>query len=68
MAGWWYGMPPSTTLDWLTRGRFVSADRDDQTKKDLLWDYTEAVSELDAFHVQFRAVADRLDLTAKLKS
>jgi hypothetical protein len=46
----------------------VSADRDDQTKKDVLWDYTEAVSELEAFHVQSRAVADRLDLTAKLKS
>jgi hypothetical protein len=46
----------------------MSADRDDQTKNDLLWNYIKTVPELETLRVQFRAVADRLDLTAKLES
>jgi hypothetical protein len=67
VAGRWYGMVLRDAR--LTHKRPICERRwDDQTKKGLLWDYTKAVSELEAFRVQFRAVADRLDLTAKLKS
>jgi len=44
----------------------MTEDRDEKIKKDLLWDYTKTVSALEALRVNFRALADRFDSTAKM--
>lgn len=43
----------------------MTDEREQQIKKDLLWEYTKALTALEAFRVKFRDLADSLTLTVK---
>jgi hypothetical protein len=44
----------------------MTDEREEQVKKDLLWEYTKAVSALEAFRVQFREAANTYLALGKL--
>jgi hypothetical protein len=44
----------------------MTADREDQIGKELLWEYTKALTALEAFRVGFRELAGRFEQTAKI--
>jgi len=44
----------------------MSADRQDQVGKDLLWEYTKALTALEALRVGFRELAGRFEKTARI--
>jgi hypothetical protein len=45
--------------------KYTIDERQQQIKKDLLWDYTTTVSALEAFRATFRDLADRLDVAVR---
>jgi len=44
----------------------MTADKEEQIKKDLLWNYTKGLTALEAFRVSFRTLAGRFETTAKI--